>query len=189
VNPEIKQNPLTYVHRLKRRSVDDIDLVVIHCTELPDLPMARLWGEKIHHPQTRTGNSGHFYIDRDGHTEQWVPLEHVAHHVRGFNPRSIGIELVNTGRYPNWFHSDHQQMTELYPDFQIEALSKLLNQLEEQLSGLGNITGHSDLDTDMLQSDDQPDTMIRRKIDPGPLFPWSQLMAKISLKRLVAGDL
>jgi N-acetylmuramoyl-L-alanine amidase len=189
VNPAITQNPLSYVHRLERRSIGDIDLVVIHCTELPDLPMARQWGEKIHHPQTRTGNSGHFYIDRDGRTEQWVPLEHVAHHVRGFNPRSIGIELVNTGRYPNWFHSDHQQMTEPYPGLQIDALSKLLNQLEEQLSGLRNITGHSDIDTGMLHSDDQPDTMIRRKVDPGPLFPWSQLMAKISLKRLLAEEL
>ncbi len=97
---DIRQRPLPYVERLENRYTDEIDLVVIHCTELPDLAMARVYGEREHYPETRTGNSGHFYIDRDGRIEQWVPLDRVAHHVRGFNPHSIGIELVNNGRYP-----------------------------------------------------------------------------------------
>ena len=151
--------------------------------------MARVYGEKVHYPETQTGNSGHFYIDRDGSVEQWVPLSRVAHHVRGFNPQSIGVELVNTGRYPDWFHSGHQQMTEPYPVPQIEALTALIDHLQTRFSGLEKIAGHEDLDTGMIASEDLPDTMIRRKLDPGPLFPWSDFMNKVSLYRLRAKDL
>ena len=189
VNLEVHQRPLHYVQRLEDRCTDDIDLVVIHCTELPDLAMARVFGEKEHYPETQTGNSGHFYIDRDGSVEQWVPTSRVAHHVRGFNPQSIGIELVNVGRYPDWFRSDHQQMPETYPDLQIGALVALLKQLQSVLPGLQKVAGHEDLDTAMLRSEDQPGTMIRRKLDPGPQFPWSGLMSKISFHRVTVKEL
>jgi len=186
---KVLQRPLDYVQRLESRRTDDINLVVIHCTELPDMAMARIWGEKERYPESNTGNSGHFYIDRDGSIEQWVPVSRVAHHVRGFNPQSIGIELVNNGRYPDWFLSGHQQMSEPYPDLQIKALATLLNQLQAEFPVLEMITGHEDLDTAMIPSEDEPGTMIRRKLDPGPLFPWSGLMKQISLQRLTAKDL
>ena len=186
---EIHQRPLVYVQRLEDRCTDDIDLVVVHCTELPDLAMARVFGEKEHHPETKTGNCGHFYIDRDGSVEQWVPISRVAHHVRGFNPQSIGIELVNIGRYPDWFRSDHQQMPEPYPDVQIGALVALLKQLQTVLPGLQKVAGHEDLDTAMIHSEDQPGTTIRRKLDPGPLFPWAGLMSKIPFHRVTVKEL
>lgn len=185
----ILQHPLPYAQRLESRRTDDISLVVIHCTELPDLAMARVFGEKEHYPETQSGNSGHFYIDRDGSIEQWVPLSRVAHHVRGFNPSSIGIELVNTGRYPDWFLSGHQQMSEPYPDPQIKALTVLITQLQKQLPGLEKVAGHEDLDTGVIASEDNPANMIRRKVDPGPLFPWSLLMTEISLQRLAVENL
>ena len=186
---EILQRPLPYAQRLESRCTDCINVVVIHCTELPDLAMARVYGERIHHPDSQTGNSGHFYIDRDGSMEQWVPLERVAHHVRGHNDHSIGIELVNLGRYPHWYQSGHQRVTDPYPEQQITALSSLLNHLVAQLPGLEGITGHEDLDTAELAAEDDPAIMIRRKIDPGPLFPWPGLMDRILLERLTAGDL
>lgn len=189
MNLKIRQQPLPYVQRLESRSIEAISLVVIHCTELPDLAMARVYGEREHHPETHTGNSGHFYIDRDGRIEQWVPLDRVAHHVRGFNPQSIGIELVNNGRYPDWFDAAHQQMSESYPGPQIKALTALIKQFQRQLPGLEKIAGHEDLDTGMVPSQDNPLTMIRRKVDPGPLFPWTQLMTEISLQRLTEDDL
>jgi len=185
----IRQDPLSYIQRLEKRDPARINLVVIHCTELPDMAIARVFGEKVHHSESQTGNSGHFYIDRDGSIEQWVPLSRVAHHVRGFNPQSIGIELVNNGRYPDWFQSTHQQMAELYPRAQTEALAALLNDLTTRLSGLEDIAGHEDLDTAMLPSEDKPDIMIRRKLDPGPHFSWPEIMNKISLNRLTAEDL
>ncbi len=183
---KIRQNPLSYAQRLERRGTHGINLVVIHCTELPDLAMARQWGEKEHYPETQTGNSGHFYINRDGSIEQWVPVNRVAHHVRGYNPQSIGIELVNNGRYPDWFQSIHQQMTEPYPDAQIAALTALLDHLVEQLPDLEQIAGHEDLDSGMRPSEDEPGAMIRRKLDPGPCFPWSELMHRLPLNRLTA---
>ena len=90
--------PLPYEERLAERLPSAIDLVVIHCTELPDLPTAREYGERIRHTDSRTGNSGHYYIDRDGRTLRFVGDLRVAHHTFRFNPRSIGIELVNIGR-------------------------------------------------------------------------------------------
>lgn len=182
--PDILQRPLSYTKLLDSRRPDDVRLVVIHCTELPDMDMAREYGEKIHHPESRTGNSGHFYIDRDGSIEQWVPVDRIAHHVRGFNPESIGIELVNLGRYPDWFKSDHQQVSEPYSVIQIEALLTLLEYLERRIPYLESITGHSDLDTDMLPSQDRPEIEIRRKIDPGPHFPWPVIMDTVSLNRI-----
>lgn len=151
--------------------------------------MARVWGEKVIYPEQQTGNSGHFYIDRDGSVEQWLPLNRIAHHVRGFNLQSIGIELVNIGRYPNWFHSDQQQMTEPYPGKQITALTALLNHLQALLPNLRNICGHEDIDTDLVPAEDKPDIMIRRKLDPGVCFSWPGLMEKTTLDRLAKKDL
>ncbi|HET9191167.1 MAG TPA: N-acetylmuramoyl-L-alanine amidase, partial [Rudaea sp.] len=36
----IHDQPLPYVARLEKRPLSAIDLVVIHCTELPDMQMA-----------------------------------------------------------------------------------------------------------------------------------------------------
>ena len=68
----IRDWPLPYVERLAERQADGIDLVVIHCTELPDMAMAREFGERIQHPESATGNSGHYYIDRDGSISRFV---------------------------------------------------------------------------------------------------------------------
>lgn len=188
MNPNIQHRPLSYIKRLDSRSADNISLVVIHCTELPDLATARIWGERVIHTQSQTGNSGHFYIDRDGSTQAWVPIDRVAHHVRGNNERSIGIELVNTGRYPDWFKSGHQEMSEPYPAVQVDALIKLLDHLVSTLPGLDSIAGHEDLDTDWIPSEDKPDIMVKRKLDPGPHFPWSAIMDKTQLNRWTVQD-
>lgn len=169
------KRPLPYENQLTKRELSAIELVVIHCTELPDLATARDYGEQIHY-DSGTGNSGHFYIDRDGHIEQWLELDRIAHHVKDHNHNSIGIELVNNGRYPNWYHSAHQTPTEAYPAVQISALTALLKQLTQRLPNLKHIVGHSDLDQTQLSAEDKPDLIIARKIDPGPLFPWHQVM-------------
>ena len=168
--------PLGYVTNLRKRNVSGIEIVVIHCTELPDLATAREFGRRIHHADSQTGNSGHFYIDRDGTTEQWVPVDRVAHHVRGFNDNSIGIELVNTGRFPDWFDSRCQQMTEAYPEAQLQALVHLLTTLQKILPAKLRITGHETLDTEMLPASDDPKLMVSRKCDPGPMFPWDRVL-------------
>lgn len=177
-------NPLPYAERLQRRDVDDIALVVIHCTELPDLATARTYGEQIHYAASNTGNSGHIYIDRDGSVQQWVPLERIAHHVRDRNANSIGIELVNTGRYPNWLDSRHQAMNEAYPAVQIQALMSVLDNLRTQLPNLHQIAGHEDLDTTEVAASDNPHISVRRKRDPGEQFPWVHVLAHCPLQRV-----
>lgn len=184
IGPAIVENFLPYVASLESRGVPLIDLVVIHCTELPDLAMARIYGERIHYPESGTGNSGHFYIERNGEVEQWVPVNRVAHHVKNFNRRSIGVELVNMGRYPHWFDSRKQTMNEHYPSPQINSLVQLLTYLQQELTSLQWVTGHEDIDSSELPASDNPEVLVRRKMDPGPLFPWKSVFAGSALKRL-----
>lgn len=179
-------DPLPYEARLEARPLSQVDLVVIHCTELPDLAMARTYGEKLQHEASGTGNSGHYYIDRDGSLHRYVDTARIAHHTRGYNPRSIGIELVNTGRYPRWYDSGHQAMDEPYTPAQIDTLVALLRQLAAGHPSLKHVAGHEDLDTAWVEASDDPAKKVPRKRDPGPLFPWEHVLANVPLQRLNA---
>ena len=181
--PPIQRQPLPYAEALASRDLADVDLVVIHCTELPDLAMAREYGERVLYA-SGTGNSGHYYIDRDGGIHEYVDPARIAHHTRGYNPRSIGIELVNTGRYPDWLDSRHQAMDEPYTDAQIESLIALLGDLQARIPSLVSIAGHEDLDLDEVEASDDPSLKVRRKRDPGPQFPWSRVLLALSLQRI-----
>jgi N-acetylmuramoyl-L-alanine amidase len=183
--PAIRTQPLPYVDLLEARPAASIDTVVIHCTELPDLATARDYGERVLYT-TGTGNSGHYYVDRDGGIDEYVPPLRIAHHTRGWNARSIGIELVNTGRWPHWMDSRHQAMDEPYPDVQIEGLIVLLRDLQARFPSLAQIAGHEDLDLDEVEASDDPARKVRRKRDPGPLFPWPRVLAHLPLKRIAA---
>ena len=169
---DVRIDPLPYEHLLEPRPLSQVDLVVIHCTELPDLATARDYGERVLYAASGTGNSGHWYIDRDGGIERWVDPARVAHHVRGHNPHSVGIELVNTGRWPHWLDSRHQAMAEAYPEAQVQALIGLLKALAAELPALRWIAGHEDLDVERVAASDDPAVQVRRKRDPGPMFPW-----------------
>ena len=181
--PPMTVAPLPYEARLEARPREAIDLVVIHCTELPDLAMARHWGEQVLYA-SGTGNSGHYYIDRDGSIHQFVRPERIAHHVRGHNARSVGIELINLGRYPDWLDSRSQHMHEPYTEAQVEALVALLRGLQHELPGLRHITGHEDLDREQVPASDDPQHPVNRKLDPGPLFPWARVLEAVPLERL-----
>jgi len=173
---------LPYAGQLDPRAAARVDLVVIHCTELPDLAAAREFGMRIHQPKSGTGHAGHYYVDRDGRVEQWIPLERIAHHARGFNQRSLGIELVNRGRYPHWLNSNSQIMTESYAEEQITSLIHLLNFLCAANRGLQWITGHEQLDSEKVPATNDPRLQVYRKRDPGPLFPWEEVLRSIPLK-------
>lgn len=179
----ITEQPLPYVSALNPRPLSQIDLVVVHCTELPDLAMAREYGERALYP-SGTGNSGHFYIDRDGSIIRYVPIERTANHTRGYNPRSVGIEIVNIGRYPHWLDSRHQAMHEHYTAEQLLAVNDLLARLKSELPTLRFIAGHEDLDTEQVPASDDPGTRVFRKRDPGPHFPWPEVLAACGLTRL-----
>ena len=184
-SPPVHEAPLPYATRLQSRPAVQVDLVVIHCTELPDLATAREFGERLLYEATGTGNSGHYYVDRDGAVHRWVEAGRVAHHTRGYNARSIGIELVNTGRYPLWLDAAHQAMDEPYGEAQVVALISLLLSLQHELPSLRFIAGHEDLDTTEVGASDDPMQLVRRKRDPGPLFPWQRVLDSIGLERLL----
>ncbi|HTA64802.1 MAG TPA: N-acetylmuramoyl-L-alanine amidase [Xanthomonadaceae bacterium] len=192
-NIAIRRWPLPYEDLLDSRPREQIDLVVIHCTELPDLAMAREYGERVLYPErsdgsrsdgSGTGNSGHWYIDRDGSVHEFVRPERIAHHVRGCNPRSVGIELVNTGRYPDWLDSRSQAMDEPYTEAQIASLIALLDSLRTRLPNLHWIAGHEDLDSAQVPAADDPTITVARKRDPGSLFPWERVLASTPLRRM-----
>ena len=185
--PAIHLQPLPYVDALATRDPAAIDTVVLHCTELPDLATARAYGERVHYA-SGTGNSGHYYIDRDGTIVEYVPVTRIAHHTRGWNPRSVGIELVNTGRFPDWLDSRCQAMDEPYTEAQFLALVALLHDLRARLPGLAQVAGHEDLDLDEVEASDDPALRVRRKRDPGPLFPWPALLAAVPLQRIWAAS-
>ena len=182
--PGTRFEPVPYVARLPLRDPSSIDLVVMHCMETPTLGSAREFGERVLYEDVGTGACGHYYIDRDGTLVAYVEPERIANHVRGWNPRSIGVEIVNTGRYPHWYDSRHQAMDEPYTDAQISALLVLLAHLRERFPGLRFIAGHEDLDTARVEASDDPSLMVWRKRDPGPLFPWSRVLAACGLERL-----
>ncbi len=182
--PAIHPHPLPYAGLLAERAADAIDTVVIHCTELPDLATARDYGERVRY-DSGTGNSGHYYIDRDGRIEEYVPPSRSAHHTRGWNARSVGIELVNSGRFPHWLDSRQQAMDEPYSDAQVDALISLLQWLRAKLPALAQIAGHEDLDRDEVEASDDPAVKVRRKRDPGPLFPWQAVLDAVGLQRVV----
>jgi N-acetylmuramoyl-L-alanine amidase len=181
--PAVHVWPLPYEAQLEQRPDAQVDLVVVHCTELPDLATAREYGERALY-DSGAGNSGHYYVDRDGSVHLFVHPGRVAHHCRGYNPRSIGIELVNTGRFPDWLDSRRQQMSEPYPEPQLRALLGLLASLRRSLTGLRYIAGHEDLDTATVAASDDRALQVPRKRDPGPLFPWPEVLAGCGLERL-----
>lgn len=169
---------LPYNDNLEERDTASIETIVLHCTELPTLEMAREYGERIVYEGSRTGNSGHYYIDRDGTVYRYVRDNRVAHHVAGFNHDSIGIEIVNNGRYPHWFRSTNQTPTEKYTGAQLKALKELLRYLKKQYPHISRLARHSELDTRKIKAEDNPAVLIDRKIDPGPLFPWKDILAE-----------
>jgi len=180
----IQDWPLPYEERLDTRPATAVDLIVVHCTELPDLALAREFGEKIRYTEKGTGNSGHYYVDRDGSVFRFVADTRVAHQTYGYNTRSIGIELINRGRYPYWNDSRHQAFTEPYTQEQIDALRALLGKLRNDLPNLHWIAGHEDLDRRLEPSSDDPAKLLPRRQDPGPLFPWNEVLAGSGLERL-----
>ena len=70
---------------------------------MPTLALSREYGGTHSlYAGSQTGNSGHYYIDRDGTVVMYVRPERVANHVRGYNTRSVGIEAGQHRRYPYW---------------------------------------------------------------------------------------
>ncbi len=171
----IQDWPLPYEARLEGARCADVDLVVIHCTELPDMKIAREFGEKVRYERC-TGNSGHYYVDFDGtraplrrrrpRRETDVRLQPALDRHRDRQHRPLSV----LGRQP------HQAFTEPYTKEQIDALLALLRQLRNDMPKLRYIAGHEDLDRRLEPASDDPAILLPRRQDPGPLFPWDEIV-------------
>src|SRR5262245_18532578 len=109
---------------------------------------------------TQSQVSAHYLISRDGTIVQLVDERARAWHagesrwgaLGDLNSASIGVELDNDGR-------------SAFPPIHIDALLSLLSDLRQRYRlPAPNYLGHSDI-------------APRRKLDPGPLFPWRTLAA------------
>lgn len=131
--------------------------VVLHYTGMP----AGAWLKAALDPTVKL--SAHYMIDEDGGTVRLVDESRRAWHagasfwrgITDMNSASIGIELVNPG---------HENGYRPFPDKQIAALTKLLQDITSRLNidPRFGILGHSDI-------------APGRKKDPGELFPWRTL--------------
>ncbi|WP_173095679.1 N-acetylmuramoyl-L-alanine amidase [Actinomadura verrucosospora] len=174
--PPVDDRLVSWWGSLKRRAPESITTVVLHATEIPTLDEAWDYAERsADGTEDGTGVCGHLYVDRDGGCHRFVPLDRVAAHAAGHNTPSIGIELVNTGRHPDHFHSRSQEPDEDFPPDQTAALIGLLTVLKETHPALAHLVRHSDLDQETVPASDDPDVPVRRRIDPGPRFPWDDV--------------
>ena len=110
----------------------------------------------------------HYIVDRDGTVLKSVPEDEVAIHTVGHNDKAVGSELIN--------HGDGR---EAYPDVQVQALAKLVKGIQQRWKvPLSQVKGHEDVDNSTFSCAGKS---VRRKQDPGPLFPWTQVRQQLQL--------
>ena len=77
--------------------------------------------------------------------------------------------------FPDWFDSRKQQWPEPVSETQLGALVDLLIALRYDLPSLRTLAGHDELDRRWVAASDDPAKRVRRKLDPGPDFPWDRV--------------
>ncbi len=145
------------------------NLIVIHAmAEYIDQDVqdyhAKEWLDKL-------GLSAHYLICPSGVIIQTRSNDQVAWHAKGHNTNSIGIEFLVSGLHT--YETFLQAIRKKYlTKNQLEMGVELCNSLKEQ--GLNRITRHDALDPG-------------RKKDPGPGFPWDEMIARTGLTPLDLG--
>ena len=155
----LKSQPKTSPNFNEREGYDAPNMIVLHYTGMKTGEEAI---ERLCDPESEV--SAHYVIDEKGKLVELVDVVKRAWHAgksywRGetdINSASIGIELVNPG---------HEYGYKAFSDKQIRALIKLCRELMIKYNiAATRVLGHSDVALD-------------RKLDPGHLFPWTDLAA------------
>lgn len=154
----------------QRRS-QAIDMVVIHSTGGPtcDARTGRpIWikagtlADDMRLIEAHPKLGIHYMIDRDGTVRSSVPEDQIAHHVFGYSTRSIAIELVNDG-----------DGIDAFPEAQLSATVALIRDIAKRRGVTRQgVKMHSDLDHGLMRCD----RTKRRKVDPGPAFPFQAVL-------------
>ncbi len=117
----------------------------------------------------------HYIVERNGEVLASVPEDEVAIHAVGHNEHSIGIELINAG-----------DGRDSYPDAQVRALGRLISQIRHRHGiALSQVKGHEQVDRSTIPCGGR---QVRRKQDPGPLFPWDKLKMELILAEASAAS-
>jgi len=119
--------------------------------------------------------SVHYFIDRGGKVYQLVPEAETANHAKGYNTRSIGVELAGIA---DEFVKEAQKAgasdSDLaYTDAQYTALSGLLADIKSRHSAVRAIR-HSD-----IYEKDNKGEYKARKSDPGSKFDEKRLSSTV----------
>jgi N-acetylmuramoyl-L-alanine amidase len=153
------------------RRTQPIDMVVIHSTGGPtcDAKTGKpIWvkagtlAEDIRLIEAHPKLGIHYMIDRDGTVRSSVPEDQIAHQVFGYSARSIAIELVNDG-----------DGVDPFPVAQLDAAAALIRDIVRRRGVMRQgVKMHSDLDHGFMTCDGTK----RRKVDPGPAFPYQAVL-------------
>lgn len=169
------------------RDETKVDRVVVHSTAaLIDLrtraPLAKEeWFKKdrIFAAWRSYGVNPHYYIDREGGVHRLTPEAKLCSHARGYNQRSIGIELAGVGSEP-WMQKLATDAgatpAELgYTPAQYAALGSLLKDIASRRPQVQAIL-HSDIweraatvraDAVTVRAAAQPDAAVTTKLEKG----------------------
>lgn len=143
-----------------RRGGVEPSLIVLHYTGMKTAEAAI---ERLCDPVAEV--SAHYVVDEDGSILQLVAEDMRAWHagvsqwgdITDVNSHSIGIEMVNPG---------HEFGYRAFPQVQMTAVKALCRAIMVRWGVKPeNVVGHSDV-------------APGRKIDPGELFPWDELVAE-----------
>ena len=180
----------------RKRIGREIDAIVIHYTAGSTLEGALSEFENTH-------KGIHYLIDKNGDivkgdTDDGESAIHT--NSPAINARSIGIEIVNLGSacgstegYCKWNGGTCKQICadagngvevdgetwEKFTPEQIESIIQLLSELVSKYDipvDREHILGHYQIDT-------------KTRVDPGPLFPWEEVMNRIEKKEVEFSDL
>lgn len=110
----------------------------------------------------------HYIVDRQGLVLSGVAESRIANHARGWNGRSIGIELVNNG-----------DGVEKLTTSQWLATQALVKQLVAKYPGIGKerVFRHSDIDTRTFVC---AGVSVKQKQDPGSAFDYSKFIDSLN---------
>lgn len=111
--------------------------------------------ESAYNTLIKRGLSVHYVVDRDGTVHSLVDEDRTTYHARGWNARSIGIEIVNTG------NADMR-----YTDAQYNSINALIQDIASRWPGIEgdneHVIGH-------YQASEIG------KWDPSPNFEWARI--------------
>ena len=154
------------------------DSIVIHYTVTKDV-------DTTYNVLRQAGLSYHYVIDKDGAIYQFVDEDRTAYHAgcgiparegcTPYNERSIGISMINcgynhTGCEISSCYLDENiqgQCWEAYTEDQIRSVTRLITEITQRNQGIA-------LDRNSILGHDETDPAS--KVDPGPQFPWNQVI-------------